>query len=391
MNHCTRTIWTKDFILLCSVNLLISVSFYLLLPTLPIYIADILAGDAGSIGYIFGVFALAAMLSRPLAGYLSDTYGRKTILFLALLALALAMASYHLTASLTLLFVVRALHGLVWGFVTTGAGALAADIVPEARRGEGLGYFSLSMTLAMAVGPGIGLAILQHASFSILFTSGFIFAAIALACLPGISAPAPLPNRQKHCFSLDELFEIKVMPHSLITFCIAWLYSGIISFIILFGKQIGLVNAGSYFLAYAGALVISRPYAGIFYDREGPLKIMAIGFATLTLAFLMLYFSKGYLLFLASAVSLGAGFGIVQSATMTMAIEKVAPFRRGVATGTVMTAFELGIGLGSIGLGIISEQFGFAYMYLACALFSIIPAVMFFACGPKTYCAEAKG
>lgn len=390
-NPPTQQLWTKDFTLLCIANLMIFTSFYCLLPTLPVYITEVLHGDPSAIGFIFGVFALSAVVARPLAGYLSDVVGRKAVLVVALLALLLVMASYYFVTSLTLLFLVRAMHGLSFGFTTTASGTLAADIVPETKRGEGLGYYSLSNTLAMAVGPGLGLAILGQASFSVLFTSCLAIAAAGFAFVPGINAPPIAKGKSKNGFCSSDLFEIRVLPQSLITFCVAWLYGGIISFIALFGKQIGIENVGSYFLAYAAALVLSRPYAGMAYDREGPMRIMLIGFMSLTGSFIFLYFSDGYGLFLLSAASLGVGFGIVQSTVLTMAIDKIEPFRRGVATGTVFTAFDLGIGLGSIGLGVISKHFGLQTMYLVCAICSVIPAILFFISGGNSYSVEVDG
>ncbi|KKM09194.1 hypothetical protein SY88_20255 [Clostridiales bacterium PH28_bin88] len=106
-----------------------------------------------NIGYIIGILSLTAVLVRPLAGFLLDAVGRRKILFFALITFALAVGAYNYVTGLGLLFSLRALHGISWGFTTTGAGTVAADVFPPARRGEGLGYYGLSNTLAMAVGP----------------------------------------------------------------------------------------------------------------------------------------------------------------------------------------------------------------------------------------------
>ncbi|PHJ38237.1 hypothetical protein P378_10420 [Desulforamulus profundi] len=139
-------LWTKDFILICLANLLIFTSFYFLLPTLPVFVTDVLRGDESNVGYIIGVLSLTAVMVRPLSGYMLDAVGRKKVLFAALAAFCLAMGAYTFVTSLTLLFLLRFLHGLSWGFTTTGAGTVASDIVPPARRGEGMGYYGLSNT-----------------------------------------------------------------------------------------------------------------------------------------------------------------------------------------------------------------------------------------------------
>ncbi len=68
-----------------------------------------------------------------------------------------------------LLLAVRILHGAGFGITTTTYGTVVSDLIPSARRGEGMGYFGLSGTLAMALGPLIGLWLMQTYNFTILF------------------------------------------------------------------------------------------------------------------------------------------------------------------------------------------------------------------------------
>ncbi|MHB8157729.1 MAG: MFS transporter, partial [Desulfocucumaceae bacterium] len=152
-----QKLWTRNFLLICLGNLMTFTSFYFLLPTLPIFVTDVLKGDEGNVGYIIGVLSLTAVLVRPLSGFLLDALGRKKIVVIALIGFSLSMAAYTLITSLALLLILRALHGVTWGFTTTGSGTIAADVVPPGRRGEGMGYYGLSNTLAMAVGPTLGL------------------------------------------------------------------------------------------------------------------------------------------------------------------------------------------------------------------------------------------
>jgi len=368
-------LWTKSFLLLCLSNLFIFTSFYCLLPTLPLFITDVLAGDTKIVGYIFGIFALAAVLSRPLAGHLLDTLGRKAILRLSLLLLTLAMLAYNWVTSLVLLVILRGIHGIFWGFATTASGTTATDLVPAVRRGEGIGYYGLSNTIAMAAGPLLGLEILQRFGFSILFIISFGFAAFGFLCVWGIEHQAV--NISANTKSII-LFEPKVFSFASIMFFVAALYSGVLSFIVLFGKEIDIENPGSYFLAFAAALFLSRPYAGKILDQQGPIKIMSIGFAALASSFLSLFFANGIVLFMMSAVLFGVGFGIIQPTALTMAINKVGALQRGVANGTIMTAFDLGVGCGAILLGMLSSSVGLSMMYLVSCFIVIIPFVIFY-------------
>lgn len=375
-----QPLWTKDFLLIFTANLLVFISFYCLLPTLPLFVTDYLGSDVSAVGYIFGFFALAAVIARPLAGFAVDTTGRKVVLFISLLLLAAAIAIYNIATTVLLLFIIRMFHGLCWGFATTAAGTVATDIVPAARRGEGIGYYGLSNTFAMAAGPALGLVIVSHTSFTVLFTGSSLLAAAALVCVLAITfkETAAAHTQQPVEIRLTTLFETRVLLYAVITFFIAILYSSIISFVTLLGKELAIANPGSYFLAYASTLILSRPYAGKALDSSGPKMIMAIGFAALALSFLLLFFASSYVGFILSGLCLGIGFGIVQPTTLALAINRVEPLRRGAANGTIFTAFDLGVGLGSILLGLLSEYAGLAAMYLVCALLVIIPLVLFF-------------
>lgn len=375
-----QPLWTKDFLLIFTANLLVFISFYCLLPTLPLFVTDYLGSDVSAVGYIFGFFALAAVIARPLAGFAVDTTGRKVVLFISLLLLAAAIAIYNIATTVLLLFIIRMFHGLCWGFATTAAGTVATDIVPAARRGEGIGYYGLSNTFAMAAGPALGLVIVSHTSFTVLFTGSSLLAAAALVCVLAITfkETAAAHTQQPVEIRLTTLFETRVLLYAVITFFIAILYSSIISFVTLLGKELAIANPGSYFLAYASTLILSRPYAGKALDSSGPKTIMAIGFAALALSFLLLFFASSYVGFILSGLCLGIGFGIVQPTTLALAINRVEPLRRGAANGTIFTAFDLGVGLGSILLGLLSEYAGLATMYLICALLVIIPLVLFY-------------
>ena len=304
---------------------------------------------------------------------------------LSLLFLALAMLAYNWVASLMVLFILRGIHGIVWGFATTASGTTATDLVPAARRGEGIGYYGLSNTVAMAVGPLLGVEILQRFGFSILFIISFCFAALGFLFAWGIEHQAVDKSASTKSIIL---FEPKVFSFASIMFFVAGLYSGVLSFIVLFGKEIGIENPGSYFLAFAAALFLSRPYAGRILDQEGPVKIMLIGFAAMAASFLFLFLADGIILFMTSAVLFGVGFGIIQPTALTMAINKVGPLQRGVANGTIMTAFDLGVGCGAILLGMISSSVGLSMMYLGSCFTVIIPLVIFCVYHVKGYTRE---
>lgn len=378
MNHVleSETLWNRNFIFSCLSNLFAFVTMYYVMATLPLFITEVLAGDKGEVGYVFGIFALAGVLARPVAGLLLDRVGRKSIAWLSIFGLLLVLFSYNWATSLFLLVVLRFLHGICWGFSTTSLATLVTDAIPFKRRGEGIGYYGLSMAIAIFIGPTLGLEILKSFGYPVMFFVGAAFAVLALFCLFGLSkSRVELKAGEQG----QGILEKKVLAYALIVFFLSMVYSGILSFIVLFAKELGLENSSVYFIANAISVIVSRPYAGRILDKKGSVGIMCIGFAALFAAFLSLFFAEGYVLFILSALFLGVGFGIIHSTSITLSINAVEPVRRGVVNGTILTAFDLGFGIGAALLGALSAHTGLKLMYLISGIVVIIPFAIFYA------------
>jgi len=366
-----------------------AISFYFLLPTLPTFVTDVLNEDKDKVGYIIGIYALSALIVRPFSGYLFDKYGRRNLFLVSMFVYALIMVTYGLAASFIFLLFLRLFNGAVWGVVTTGGGTITSDIVPESRRGEGIGIFGLSMTLSMAIGPLIGLQILQATnSYNTLFISAGVLC--LLAVLLSFFVNHPKISNRSNTLSWQNVFEPRVLKVSMVMLLLAFPFAGIMSFITLFAKEINIENTGLFFLIYAIGVSIIRPLTGKMVDSKGPGFVMIFSFAGTILGLILLSLSQGLELFLISAFVLGLGNGIVMPTLQTMVINMVRPEKRGVATSTFFSSIDLGIGIGSFLLGNLAEAFSLAQMYLFCAIAMIIPTVLFYTVTLKDYVTKTK-
>ncbi|WP_417083037.1 MFS transporter [Mitsuokella jalaludinii] len=159
----TEKLWSRDFIALTAANGLLFAGFHILLPTLPIYVASL--GASGSeIGLIAGIFGYSAIFIRLFTDTGVRAFGKKTCLYAGLLFSLLATAGYALLDSVGAIVAARVIHGFGFGLSTTFAAALVADVIPASRRGEGIGYFGLGSTIAMALAPAFGLVLLSDIS-----------------------------------------------------------------------------------------------------------------------------------------------------------------------------------------------------------------------------------
>ena len=377
------TIWTKSFLLHCTGYFLLASSFYFLLPTLPIYMIDVLGESKKEVGYIIGIYSFSALLIRPFAGYSFDTFGRKITYTLGIVIYTLLMLSYNWAATFALLLLVRFLHGFAWGIVTTGGSTIVADLVPFSKRGEGIGYFGLSITLSMAMGPWIGSWVQDTWGFKVLFFSTFVLGLVALLMASGIKYPKIEAQRQK--LSWGSVFEKKVLPMSLVILISAFPFAAVLSFVSIFSEEQGFGNSGLFFLFYAIGIGILRPFAGILMDRKGPKQLMIFCFVFSIAGLIMLGLSSSRTLFIISGFVLGLGNGVIMPTIQTMIINMILPERRGVANSTFFSSIDIGMGLGSILMGYLADYTSISTMYIFCGFLLLLPMAYFFTFGLRHY------
>ncbi|OJJ15600.1 hypothetical protein BKI52_37590 [marine bacterium AO1-C] len=390
MRH-KEKLWTKDFALFCSSYLLMAAGFYFLLPTLPVFVTEVLGEDKSKIGYIIGFYALSALLIRPFSGYALDSLGRRKVYLISLLMFTFATFLYSYASTFLWLLALRLFHGLGWGMITTGGGTIPADLVPQSRRGEGIGYFGLSITLSMALGPLLGLWMLQETGFDFLFyaTFGITVVSFGLAYLvkyPDITNKPSITAQEKPAKKKRKMFETKASHASVVVFLFCVAYASIFSFVAVFSQETGLGHSGLFFFLLAVGVGISRPLAGKLMDRRGPNQIMLSSFMLGFVGFIALSFSSHSLfLFLLSGFIIGIGCGSIIPTLQTMIMNMVLPERRGAANATYYAAVDLGVSVGSVILGYVATWTTTAFMFRICAVMFVVSGAYFFSTAYKHY------
>ncbi|GIV79903.1 MAG: MFS transporter [Litorilinea sp.] len=354
-------LWTRSFIFAILGTLFLFVAFYALYPTLPVFIKQ-MGGSEAQVGLAMGFFMLASVAIRPLTGGLLDRFGRRPFIVGGILLFALAMYLYGWVGGVGVLLGIRILHGVSWAVSSTSLQTAITDMIPRPRLGEGMGWMGLVMTLAMAVGPVFGVWLFQEISPWALFLSGVGLSMVALLLTFGAAMPF---QRQPGSRGIG-VVEKSVLPLTLAVFFLFGSYGGITTFVPLFADAIG-VNSGTFFLAFALTLALTRPSAGSLSDRygEGVVIVPALLFAMVALV--VLGFSTGLAGVVGAAVLYGIGFGAAHPVLNALTVRMARPDRRGVAIASFSTAVDLGIGLGAIGLGWISEYVGYQGLFTAAA------------------------
>ncbi|MGG4103877.1 MFS transporter [Paenibacillus lautus] len=364
-------LWTKPFIQMTVGMLFLFTGFYLLLPTLPLYIKH-LGGSESQVGLAAGAFTLTAVVFRPMVGGLVDRYGRRAFYVWGLIFFILSMYLYDWVGSILLLLALRILHGASWAFSTTSIGTVITDLIPTSRRGEGMGWYGMAMTVAMAIGPMLGTFIVSGYSFRTLFlvATGLSLIAFILAYM------TRAPYQAKPSAGRIQLVEKSVLPVTVAIFFLAVAYGGITTFLPLFAESIR-VNPGTFFLVYAVALTLIRPFAGKLSDRFGEAAVIIPSLVVTAAALIVLSMSNGLTGLITAAILYGIGFGSAQPALQAATLRIAPENRRGAANASFMTAFDLGIGLGAIILGLVSERIGYTYLFTVTAASVVVSLVIF--------------
>lgn len=376
-------LWNANYNRVMLVNFTLFFSFYLLAPLLPLYLSETFGAGKDTIGWVLSGYTLVALLTRAFSGYLADTFPRKRMLLISLAAYFLLFAGYLLPAGGLLLFaLVRTLHGAPYGAATVANSTMAVDVLPSSRRNEGIGYYGLSNNLASALAPLAGLSV-YHAShdFRLIFLIAFATAAIGLFTAHSIQPPRTATARPgKLRLSLDRFFLLSgwrlALNMSLFGAC--W---GVLSnYLAIYGKeQLGQTSGtGPFFLVLSVGLIASR-LQGSKALRQGRLTQNALwGILLSTIGytlFIALPTTTGYFL---SALLIGLGNGHLWPAFQNMILTIGGSQKRGTANSTLLTSWDLGMGLGILGGGVVAEHIGFSAAFWTTSLLHAAGLALFF-------------
>ncbi|MDP1419525.1 MFS transporter [Peribacillus simplex] len=382
MEQSRTRLWTKDFVIVSSINFFITLIFYLLMVTLAIYAVNELDASTSEAGLISGIFIIGTLIGRLFIGRFIDSIGRKKTLFIGLIFFTLTTLLYFVDLGIGFLLVNRLIHGMAMGMASTATGTIVAQIIPATRKGEGIGYYSMSATLATAIGPFIGLYMAQHTSFQVIFSFCLALGVISLITafflyVPALKVTAKVSESKG--FKLSNFIEPKALPISIITLLLAFCYSSVLSFISFYAMEIDLVNTASFFfVVYAVAVLLSRPFSGPLMDRKGSNFIMYPAFMIFGIGLLLLSITTNSFTLLAAGFLIGLGFGNMQSSSQAIAVKLTPPHRMGMATSTFFIMLDAGLGFGPYILGFIISVTGYSTLYVILGVVVIATSVLYY-------------
>lgn len=375
-------LWTKDFVITSTINFLLTTIFYLLVVIVGVYAKEVFDASTSQAGLITGIFIIGTLIGRLFIGRSISSWGLKRTLLIGTLLFSLSGLLYFIQINTGFLMLVRFIHGVTLGVATTATGTIVAQIIPANRKGEGIGYYSLSSTLATAIGPFIGILVSEHFSYNVVFALCSALAILSFITglfLSVIESRKPDAQDETKGFKLSDFIEPKAIPIAIIVLIIALSYSGVLSFINFYAKELDLVEASSFFfLVYSIVILFSRPFTGKLLDLKGANYVMYPGFIVFAVGLILLSTANNSFMLLLAGAIIGLGYGNMQSCTQAIAIKVTSIHRMGLATSTFFIFLDAGLGFGPYLLGFIVPFTTYSKLYFGLAILVLITIVLYY-------------
>lgn len=400
-----QRLWTKNYTLAFFSKSLNAISFSVVITTMATYAMRRFEVGEGVAGAIAGSFVFFTMLGRLYSGYCMENHSAKRMLLASSAGLVVVTLPYCFNLPLLPFVILLAFHGVVFGFCSNSVTAISTSVIPKNRLGEGIGYLGLSTTLSTALGPFLGLMLLNnglylgyHLIFAVFAAAGFIVSVPIKADAGGVGkrklktgelqsgskgrsddlAHGQVGIDEERLIGIWRFIDRKALPASAAAFISALCYSGMSSFVSPYFSGFGLAETVPiYFIVFSVAMMLIRPFAGTLQDRFGDAAVLVPSLAFYFLAPIVCIILPIWYGMCVVAVLMALGYGAAFSILQTMAVRRSLGDHIGLATSTYFMCADLGSAVGPAILGSMIALVSYAGMFIAMAF---VVAVLFAYC-----------
>ncbi|WP_228016411.1 MFS transporter [Leptolyngbya ectocarpi] len=377
-----------------------------LLPVLPLYIEQF-GANGQQIGWVMASFAIGLLTMRPVMARMTDERGRKPVLFIGLIAIAVAPLLYWLVpffpemtgqisvgnrlwqidSRIVLMMIFRAFHGLSIASFVTAYSALVADLAPPGQRGELIGYMSLVNPIGMAIGPALGGYLQAGAGFAQVFVLMSLLGTVGLVCAVTISEPRRemVTARRKAAFwSLMWMPAVRVP--ALMLLLVGLAFGGLVTFVPLYARESNLaLNIGFIYTMSALFSFGIRLLAGRASDRYGRGPFISLGLVFYSVSMMALWLAQSEAAVLVAAALQGMGGGMLIPMVAALMADRSTPTERGLMFGLCLTGFDVGIALSGPVMGQIADLSSYRDIFGVAGLMTLLGLVLFITTSSKNF------
>ncbi|MZI92855.1 MFS transporter [Vibrio sp. CAIM 722] len=374
------SLWSGNFIALIITNGIFFAGFHLLLPVLPLYVSQ-MGGSATEVGLVAGIFVFSAIIIRLLSDVIKQWLGTMGCLFLGIVISLICALGYAMISSVNGVLAIRILHGVGFGVATTFYATLAATIIPKLRKGEGMGYFGLGTTVAMAIAPAVGLWLALDYGYDYVFYFALACQIVALVWtyFCHFSRHYQFNDRTaKQKVSIIDQFAVKGARFpAFLTLLFGIGYGSVLNFVSIFAKQNHIGSPGYFFLVSTVCVCIARLFSGRIYDKQGPAFVIVPGIILFLVSFFGIAHTSGEFGFILCSIAYGFGLGALFPAFQTQILTRVAEDKSSAASATFYNMLDIGNGLGAIAYGMIAVTTGYTFLFTLSGWIMVLMLVLF--------------
>lgn len=403
---------TKNFIFAFMSQFCSAMVMYMLLGTITEY-AEGMGTTVTLAGMVSGIYVFGGLCARLYSCIGLDRWGWKRLAMMAMILHFVVCCCYFLVDNIAVLILVRFIHGLGFGAAANATMTICMSFFPKSRYGEATGYFMLSTTLAVAVGPFVGGKVYDVFGGTGCFTMACILSFLMVVFMAFVDIRGLDPGSRKKreralCMKKEEsagggeirgaagdakpqakglnrFIEVKAIPVSLCILMCAFGYVAIMSFYRLFAVEYDLTDEFAYFfLFYGGFLLLTRTFGGKLQDKYGDNVICIPGVLGQAIGIACVAWHPCMVTIIICALGCSLGFGMLSSACNVIVCRQAGPERRPYAITTFWLCCDGGVGIGPSILGAIAAASGFQTMYFAAAIITFIGLpIYYFSYGRK--------
>ncbi|MBO0432910.1 MFS transporter [Enterococcus sp. DIV0660C] len=376
-------LFNKHFIGITLINFIVYLVYYLLMVIIAVIAQDSLHASLSQAGFASGIYIIGTLLARLLMGKQLELIGRKMTLQGGAIFYLLTTIAYLYMPSIGILYLVRFLNGFGYGTVSTATNAIVTAYIPMDKKGEGINYYGLSTSLAAAIGPFLGMILLNMTDFHFIiwFTIILVFL-VTIACLFFPVKNIVLSTEQKEqltSWTVDSFIEKKALFITGIAFLMGLSYSSVLSFLSSYTQVIHLVSAGSFFfVVYALVITFTRPLTGRIFDAKGEQYVMYPSYLFLTAGLFLLSATTNSFMLLLAGAFVGLGYGTFMSNGQAVCLKIVREHRISIALSTYFIGLDLGLGVGPYIMGTLKSFTSFRGLYIISGIIPLICTFLYF-------------
>lgn len=364
---------TRPFLLVTTATFAYFVSVGMLLPTLPLYVEEILGGSDLAIGITVGAFGFTALLLRPWVGRSGDRSGRRRLLVGGALVVGATVLAYPLAGSVPVLVALRLLTGAGEAAFFVSAATVITDLAPGPRRGEAMSLFSVALYGGIAVGPVVGESLLHAAGYGPLWFASA--GACVVAAAIGIPVPETRPDRPLDARPPPLVHPAALLPGTILLTSILG-FAGFAAFVPLYVREIGMSGSRGVFLAYSVVLLAIRGLGARIPDRVGPARTALVALISTAGGLTVVAFWPDPVGLYTGTILFAVGQALAFPALVSLALHRAPDTERGAVMGTQTAFVDLAFAAGGLSLGAVAERFGYDGAFLVAAAVALVGLVL---------------